>query len=351
MQTAPYPARGANLATAHHRLQSDRRLGVCREDLLIYIDRHKRRASPEPEFNRYACTTWNGGAANSTRLVFKFLMRLFKTNEEGKFVNMRRRKMDGEGFVLIFRAEIQTATGLKSTAVGTALRRMEELEIITRKHEINEVTGHRRTWFRFNAETIYNLLSRLPGFHVAREEVRKRSTTVDRTIEQPEVEVVETVQDCPSSSKKTPQTTAIASPGPLTEVRQICSHPGSGVAGTEKQSGEPGAKVVAIEGPAAPVTSVGNKKNTPAAPAEVFLLQEQSPAAGKLNPKILQMAASARKAGKQLAPCGMEGGAPFLIRPGRQIIYPRLSSVERGFMFIAPGSQNSHTTARAYAST
>lgn len=354
-KTARYLSQVATLGLANYKLQSDRRLGIRREELLAYIDRHKRRASPEPEFNRYACTTWNGGASSSTRLVFRFLMRLFKANDEGKFVNVRKRPMDEDGFVRIFRAEIQTATRLKSTAVGTALRRMEELEIITRKHERNEANGHRRAWFRLNPDAIYKLLNLLPGFHVAREEVRKRSVAVDREKEPVTTEIVEVVQDRPDAKKKAPQNSSFSSPGPATEVRQVCYIPGSGVAGVAGQSGEPGAEVVEMAGPAAPVTSVRNKKNAPAAPEEVFQPGEGNRAASKLNPqaqiKVQRMDAAARKAGMQLAPIGLAGGAPFLIRAGRQTIYPRRSSVERGFMFIPPGSQNSHAAARAYAST
>ena len=360
MNIAPYPPGLAALATAHYHLQADRRLGICREDLLTYIDRHRRRASAEPEFNRYACTTWNGGPANSTRLVFKFLMKLFKVNEEGKFMNIRKRPIDRAGFVRIFREEIQKATRLGSTAVGSALRRLEELDIITRKHQRNEANGHRHTWFRFNPEVIYKILGTLPGFHIAREEVRRRRVAVEQTAEPVKSEVVEVVDDHADKPKSAAQTASFSSSGPLTEVRQVCSHPGSGGAGVEEQSVEPVAGVV-VEVPATPVTRTGNKKTTPAAPAEVFQLQEGTPAAQPAarmsqqmrdnanNPRIQKTAAAARQAGFQLAPCGLDGGQPLLLPAGRQIIFPKLSAEARGFMFIPPPAQ--HAAPRAYART
>ena len=65
-------------------------------------------------------------------------------------------------------------------------------------------------------------------------------------------------------------------------------------------------------------------------------------------PRIQKLAEAARKAGMQLAPCGVEGGQPFLIPAGRQIIFPKLSAEARGFMFIPPPAHNA-TPARTYA--
>lgn len=358
MSIESYPPGLAALAIAHYQLQADRRLGICREDLLNYIDRHRRRASPEPEFNRYACTTWNGGAANSTRKVFKFLMRLFRVNPEGKFTNLRKRQIDEAGFVKLFREEIQKATGLGSTAVGTALSRLSELGIVTRKHTRSEVAGHRHAWFRFNPDAIYKVLGMLPGFHVAREEVRaKRQVAVERTAEPVKTEVVGEVENHEDKPKNTASSSTFSSSGPLTEVRQVCSHPGSGGAGVEGQSEnrEPGA-VVVMEGPATPGTRTGNKKATAAPPAEVFqppkdwiLGQPPSRVSQQMldnasNPRIQAMKAAAQKAGFQLSPSGLAGGQPFLLPIGRQIIYPKLSSEARGFMFIPPPANHPPTT-------
>lgn len=182
MNTTEYPPALADLARTIRSLQDDRRFVICREELLTYIDRHKRRASAEPADDRYACTTWNGGAAASTRKAFKFLLRIFKVNHEGQFINFRKRPVDADGFVRIFREEIQTAAGLGSTAVGQALARLEALKIITRKYRYDDATGHRQAWFRLNPSAIYNSLNALMSFRLAREEFRAGRISVERTM-------------------------------------------------------------------------------------------------------------------------------------------------------------------------
>jgi hypothetical protein len=59
------------------------------------------------------------------------------------------------------------------------------------------------------------------------------------------------------------------------------------------------------------------------------------------NPRIQKLAEAARKAGLQLAPCGLDGGQPFLIPAGRQIIFPKLNkdgSVQQPYQPPSPAT-------------
>jgi len=331
MLTTEYPDGRRALAAAMLSLQADNRVGLCREDLLTYIDRRKHRTGDD----RDGCSTWNGGAASSTRKVLKFLLRLFRVNNAAEFVNIRQRTIDSEGFVRIFRAEIQNAVKLGHTAVGVALQRLEEAGIISRKHGTDEA-GYQMAWFRLEPRGIYTVLQNLTRFRQAREDMRAAEILIDTVVADPSVELVEVDHDEEDKSKDTRQNRAVFSEEPMPEVRQIISHAGAGVSGVAgsvpsvaSTGVTPGVADVVMKMPDAPDDQQEGLKNSPAAPAEVLQPEEGKPAPGGLSPErqqqIQQMDAAARRSGLKLAPCALEGGAPFLIPVGMQISYPRLN--------------------------
>lgn len=355
-----YPPGLLALAHAHRRLLNDQRLGVCREDLLTYIDRHKRRSSAEAADNRYACTTWNGGAASSTRKVFKFLMKLFKVGNDDRFVNFGKRPADREGFVRIFRDEIKNATGLGNTAITRALARLTALNIVSRTHTRSRKNGHRHAWIRFNPSGICDALDALPRFRVCRDEVRMGRVRVARTVAEngevsqaPKVALTELENREDVSKKNQPAVPLFSSP-PMSDLGQDFSHAGSGVsgvAGLGVVAGMLPGTDVAMKGPDAPCHQQEGEKTSPAAPAEVFQPQEGTPASqpasrvsqqmldNASNPRIQQIKEAARLAGRQLAPCGLDGGQPLLLPAGRQIIFPRLNkdgSAQQPFNTVTP---------------
>lgn len=331
MTTTEYPPGLLALGIEMRSLQADNRFWFCREDLLTYIDRRKRRTGT----NSGGCSTWNGGPASSTRKVFKFLLKLFKVNDAAKFVNIRQRTIDPEGFVRVFRAEIQNTVNLGHTAVGVALRRLEEAGIISRKHGTDE-NGHQITWLRINPTGIYTALRNLTRFRQASEDMRGAEILIEPVVADPYVELVEVDYYEPESSKITQQNRAVCSDEPLPDLRHIISHAGAGdsgvagpVPGVDVTGVTPGVDVVVMQGPDAPGDQQRESEIASAAPAGVLQPGEGNPATSRLSQErqqqIQRMDAAARRSGLKLAPCALEGGAPFLIPGDMQISYPRLN--------------------------
>jgi|GEM_PF-6593216 len=295
MKTAPYPPGLLTLAVAHQHLQLDRRFGVCREELLTYIDRCGRPSSAKRRDNGYAVPDWNGGASSSTRKVFKFLLRMFKVSENCRFINFGKRAVSRDGFVRIYREEMQNMLGLGSTAVGIALRRLEALNIISRQH-MHDEDGHKHTFFRLNPEAIYKALDALRGFRLTGKEGKTRDAQAEPSpavpgtkTEGPQSNPAPVLETEDETAKNTAEKPAFSAPEPLTDLRRVFSLPGSGFSGVAGLAAEghpgppdvtPGVVVdgAVLDVPDAPCHQDGERERAAAAPAGVFSPKKGTPA-------------------------------------------------------------------------